>query len=92
MKFSPGEKPEGYREDDEVNPINPYAVTKEAAEAFVRQIHDKHYIVRIAWLFAPGGHNFIHKVLQRAHEGEPLRVVTDEVASPNLCQRFGCCF
>ena len=78
----PGQKPEGYLEDDEVDPINPYAVTKEAAEAFVRQVHDKHYIVRFSWLFAPGGNNFIHKVLQRANEGQPLRIVTDEVASP----------
>ncbi len=78
----PGEKMEGYSEEDPVNPINPYALTKEAAEAFVRQIHEKHYIVRIAWLFAPGGSNFIHKVLQRAKEQQPLRIVTDEVASP----------
>ena len=39
-------------------------------------------VVRISWLFAPGGRNFIHAILDRARSTGEIRVVTDEVANP----------
>ena len=78
----PGKKADGYNEWDTVDPVNPYAVTKAAAEFYVCHSQRKHYIVRFSWLFAPGGNNFIHKILQAARAGKNLRVVTDEVANP----------
>jgi len=38
--------------------------------------------VRTAWLYAPGGRNFIHAILNRARELGQVRVVTDEIGSP----------
>jgi dTDP-4-dehydrorhamnose reductase len=40
------------------------------------------YIVRTAWLYAAGGRNFPHRMIQLADERGKLRVVTDEVSNP----------
>lgn len=71
-----------YLEYDRPNPINPYAYSKCVGEQIVRDLVRKHYIVRTAWLFAHGGQNFVHSILRQVQEGNPLRVVTNEVASP----------
>ncbi len=71
-----------YQEYDLRNPINPYGYSKFVAEQVVERYAPRYMLVRTAWLFAPGGSNFIHKILARARSGEPLKVVTDEVGSP----------
>lgn len=63
-------------------PANPYGYSKWVGEQAVRDLLSKHYIIRTSWLFAHGGRNFIHTVLHRAREGQPLRVVVNEVSSP----------
>jgi len=63
-------------------PANPYGYSKWVGEQAVRDLVSKHYIIRTSWLFAHGGRNFIHTVLHRAREGQPLRVVVNEVGSP----------
>jgi dTDP-4-dehydrorhamnose reductase len=71
-----------YQEYDARNPINAYAYSKVVAEQVVERFALRYQIVRTAWLYAPGGVNFIHKIISRAQSGEPLSVVTDEVGSP----------
>lgn len=71
-----------YAEYDAANPINPYGQSKWAAEQIVRELLPQHYIVRISWLIAHGGRNFVHAILDRARQGQPLRVVTNEIAAP----------
>jgi dTDP-4-dehydrorhamnose reductase len=71
-----------YQEYDPRNPINPYGYSKFVAEQVVERYAPHYMIVRTAWLYAPGGVNFIHKILTRARSGQPLKVVTDEVGSP----------
>ena len=78
----PGNKPNGYDEWDQTEAVNPYGRSKMAGEFLTRSILNKLYIVRFSWLFAPGGHNFIHAILRRAQETGQIRVVTDEVANP----------
>jgi len=75
---------EPYREWDPPHPLNPYARSKAAGEWFVRHLLTRFYIVRTAWLYAPGGRNFSnpHRVLQLADERGRLQVVTDEVGNP----------
>lgn len=77
-----GERHEGYEEWMPLNPCNAYGRSKAAAEVHVQTILNRYYIVRLSWLFAPGGRNFIHAILQRARQTGQLRVVTDEVACP----------
>lgn len=72
-----------YREDDPPHPINPYGSSKRSGEQMAaRYLKTRLYIVRTAWVFAPGGNNFPAKIIAAADAGNPLRVVADEVGSP----------
>lgn len=77
-----GEELGGYEEWMPLAPRNAYGRSKAAAESHVRAIIRQAYIVRTAWLYAPGGRNFIHAILRRARESGALRVVADEVGNP----------
>lgn len=77
-----GDNPAGYEEWMALSPRNPYGVSKAAAETHVRALVDRYYIVRTAWLYAPGGRNFIHAILRRARETGAVRVVTNEIGNP----------
>jgi dTDP-4-dehydrorhamnose reductase len=59
-----------------------YARSKLAAERAVTQVLDRLYIVRIAWLFGPGGNNFPTKIAAAADRNGSLRVVDDECSNP----------
>ncbi|MCC6189449.1 MAG: dTDP-4-dehydrorhamnose reductase [Anaerolineales bacterium] len=79
-----GARGQPYYEFDTPNPINAYARSKLAGEWFAAHLLARSYIVRTAWLSAPGGRNFVHRILQLADERGSLRVVTDEVANPTF--------
>jgi dTDP-4-dehydrorhamnose reductase len=81
-----GTNREGYEEWMSLSPANAYGRSKAAAEAHVRNILNRFYIVRTAWLYASGGRNFIHAILNRAGNTGQLRVVTDEVGNPTYVQ------
>jgi dTDP-4-dehydrorhamnose reductase len=73
-----------YMEFDATHPINPYGASKLAGEMIASRLLHELYVVRVSWLFAAGGTNFITKILARADQpdGAAVRVVTDEVANP----------
>jgi dTDP-4-dehydrorhamnose reductase len=71
-----------YNEYDPPTPANPYGYSKYVGEQAVMRATPRHMIVRIAWLFAHGGKNFVHAILNAAAAGKPMRVVTDEIANP----------
>ena len=81
-----GTRPQPYSETDEPNPINAYGRSKLAGEQAVAAANPRHLIIRTAWLFGPGGTNFVTKILaagQRAEAArEPLRLVEDEIGNP----------
>jgi dTDP-4-dehydrorhamnose reductase len=77
-----GDRSEGYEEWMAPSPINAYGKSKALAEFHVRHNMRRFYIVRTAWLYAPEGRNFIHAILDRAHEAGQLRVVADEIGNP----------
>ena len=77
-----GDDPGGYQEWRPLGPINAYGRSKAAAEYFVSHIMARFFIVRTAWLYAPGGRNFIHAIIEKAREGKPLKVVVDEIGNP----------
>lgn len=81
-----GQQPAGYEEWMPLSPANAYGRSKAAAEFHVQNILHRFYIVRTAWLYAPGGRNFIHAILTRARETGQVRVVTDEVGSPTYAR------
>ena len=75
-----------YAEDDAPSPINAYGASKLGGERAVANANPRHLIVRTAWLFGPGGVNFVTKILAAGEKsrdaGEPLRVVADEWGNP----------
>jgi dTDP-4-dehydrorhamnose reductase len=71
-----------YREWDPISPVSVYARSKAAGEQIVRDLLDRFYIVRVAWLFGPGGINFVTKILAAAGRGTALRVSADEFGNP----------
>ncbi len=79
-----GEATQPYREWDQLHPINPYARSKAAGEWFTRHLLTRFYIARTAWLYAPEGRNFPHRIIELADELGELRVVTDEVGNPTF--------
>lgn len=85
-----GEKREPYSEDDRPNPINVYGVSKLAGEVFVRNILEKHFIVRPSGVFGKaekeGKENFVVKMLRLARERGRLRIVNDQTFSPTYAR------
>ena len=81
-----GDARAAYDEDAEPGPINPYGASKLVGERAVAAAAARHLIVRTAWLFGPGGSNFVTKVLAAAAaasaRGEAVRVVDDEWGNP----------
>lgn len=78
----PGSNPTGYDEWMRINPANPYGRSKAAAEVQVQNLLRSYYIIRTAWVYAPGGRNFIHAILNRARTAGSLQVVADEIGNP----------
>jgi dTDP-4-dehydrorhamnose reductase len=72
-----------YVESDPTNALSAYGRTKLAGELEIAAASPEHAIVRTAWLFGPGGLNFVTTMLRLAGgEREELAVVTDEVGCP----------
>ncbi len=77
-----GAKGAPYYEYEAPRPINAYARSKLAAEFYTRLHLHRFYIVRTAWLYAPGGVNFPAKIIAAADEHDRLQVVIDEIGNP----------
>ena len=76
-----GSAVDGYREDDETDPINAYGRSKLAAERATAE-HPNAVIARTAWLFGEHGPNFVRTIARLATERPSIDVVTDQVGSP----------
>ena len=77
-----GTKTTPYEAKDEANPLSVYGRSKLAGEIAVRAAARRHFIVRTAWLYGPGGNNFPEKIIAAAQKNPSLKVVHDEVGSP----------
>lgn len=82
-----GEKRAPYLEDDARRGVNVYGSAKMATEDVVRQANRESLIVRVSGLYglagsAGKGGNFVETMLRLAREGNPIRVVSDQVTAP----------
>jgi dTDP-4-dehydrorhamnose reductase len=77
-----GTKNEPYNEFDIPNPLSTYGKSKLAGENIVREILDKHYIIRTSWLYGINGNNFVKTMLKLAKGRDVIRVVNDQHGSP----------
>lgn len=76
--------PQPYFEDDPMDPISFYGVTKMESEIAVKQNARDYIIVRTGWVYGIHGDNFVKKILVRALERgrEPIYVVDDQFGCP----------
>ena len=63
-------------------PLNVYGQTKLEGELAVRELTERFFIVRIAWVFGLSGKNFIKTMLRLGETHESLRVVCDQIGTP----------
>lgn len=71
-----------YREFDLPNPRTIYGRTKLAGEQLAAGLSSRWFIVRTAWLYGPGGQNFVETMLKLAAEREHINVVHDQLGCP----------
>jgi len=82
-----GEKRTPYAEADLPHPLGVYGASKLAGEYFVRNDCPNHLLVRTSGLYGIAGSsgkggNFVETMIRMAKEGEPIRVVEDQVLTP----------
>ncbi len=71
-----------YEPEDVATPLSVYGKSKLAGEQATRHSNTRHFVLRTAWLYGPGGNNFVEKILSLAAQHPKLRIVTDEIGSP----------
>lgn len=87
-----GGKNDGYKEDDEPNPISKYAKSKLLGEQETKKNTDKAYIIRTNLLFgqpalsAAGKKSFIEIMLALAKEKDSIEAVADEISNPTYAR------
>lgn len=70
------------REDDAVNPLGVYGVTKLAGEQSIAAAGCRSVILRTAWLYSVHGKNFVKTMLSLMETRPELKVVFDQVGTP----------
>lgn len=63
-------------------PLNVYGQSKLEGELAVRELLDRYFIVRIAWVFGKNGNNFVKTMLRVGKTHDFVRVVTDQIGTP----------
>jgi dTDP-4-dehydrorhamnose reductase len=75
---------EAWVESDPVAPLGAYGRTKLEGEQLIQAAGQDHAIVRTAWLFGPGGSNFVDTMRRLGAERDELQVVADQVGCPTF--------
>ncbi|MCO6432355.1 MAG: dTDP-4-dehydrorhamnose reductase [Deltaproteobacteria bacterium] len=78
-----GEKGSPLTEDDPVNPLSVYGMSKlDGEREILKHYPDRTIIVRTSSLYGQKGVNFVRTMLDLFHSRDLVRVVNDQVASP----------
>ena len=77
-----GDKKDPYTEDDAPNPQTVYGRTKLDGENAVRESGADFIILRLAWVYAVRGSNFMLTMLRLGSGDREIRVVDDQYGSP----------
>ena len=79
----PPREPWAWSETDIPRPRTVYGASKFAGEQMIQMILPEAFLLRIAWLYGPGGPSFVHTMARLgAQEGAPLKVVNDQRGNP----------
>ena len=70
---------------DPVGPAGAYGGSKLLGERLLQEFRPPRWLIlRTAWLYGPGGPNFVQTMLNAARAGKPLRVIDDQVGCPTF--------
>lgn len=72
-----------YHEYDQPWPLSAYGSSKLAGEIAVKELNQRHYVVRTAWLFHSAGKNFPNTMLSLSQRAQ-VKVVDDQFSSPTF--------
>lgn len=71
------------RPGDPVGPQSAYGKSKLLGERAIERVEGLDFLtLRTAWLYGPGGPNFVKTMVHVAKAGKPLRVIDDQIGSP----------
>ncbi|WP_207061696.1 dTDP-4-dehydrorhamnose reductase [Motiliproteus sp. SC1-56] len=84
-----GLKEGAYREDDAVSPLSAYARSKCRGEAAVRELLDRHIILRTGWLFSARGQSFVRRLVEQGRENRQVQVSDGLVGCPTSAADLG---
>lgn len=77
---------EFFTESDTPNPLNVYGASKLAGEILTKTANENYYIIRTSWLYGSRksgkGYNFVSLMIEKAKNGENIKVVNDQFGSP----------
>ena len=71
-----------YNEEDKVNPLSIYGLTKLNGELVIADSLKEYFIIRTSWLYSEHGNNFLKTMLRLGSERENLGVVIDQLGTP----------
>lgn len=77
-----GVKTSPYIEADTTRPLTVYGESKLEGEAAVAASGAKHVILRVSWVHAPEGKNFVRTMLRLAGSRDRINVVADQIGRP----------
>ncbi|MCF6236217.1 MAG: dTDP-4-dehydrorhamnose reductase [Gammaproteobacteria bacterium] len=77
-----GKKQQAYKEDDPASPTGVYGQSKWQGEQAIREILKKYIILRVSWVFATEGNNFVKTMFRLAIERDEISVVADQHGGP----------
>ena len=77
-----GETP--WKPDDPTGPVSVYGQSKLDGENAVRRIlPDRHFIIRLQWVYGINGKNFVQTMLRLSETHSRLTVVCDQIGGPS---------
>lgn len=76
-----------YTEEFSTNPQSVYGETKLSGENFVKDICDKYFIIRTAWLYGEGK-NFVKTMLRVSETQDEVKVVSDQYGTPTSAKEL----
>ena len=77
---------EGYKENDNLNPINIYGKSKLFGEINIIKNMTDYRIIRTSWLFGRFGKNFVKNILNLSKQREIVKIIDNQVGKPTYAK------
>jgi len=81
-----GKDREPISENEKVNPLNYYGISKRNGEVFVEESTIESIVIRTSWLYSNFGNNFVNSILKKIDNHEKIFVVNDQFGCPTYAR------